>query len=203
VVLAVKPQVVERALAGTQTAFASDKLMVSVCAGVGTEQLESLAGEGVRVIRAMPNTPALVGQGATALARGRLATDRDETFATELFESVGRCWLVAEAQLDAVTGLSGSGPGFVMLFLEALADGGVRAGLPRAVASQSAIQPVLGSAALAASSESHPAQLNARVTSPAGTTIEGIAALERGGFRHAVIDAVCSAAARSAALGKR
>jgi pyrroline-5-carboxylate reductase len=118
-----------------------------------------------------------------------------------MFERVGKCWQVNENQLDAVTGLSGSGPAYVFLFIEALADGGVRAGLPRDVAMQLAIQTVLGSAQLAMQSGSHPGALKDSVASPAGTTIEGVFALERAGFRHGVMDAVCTAAARSVALG--
>jgi len=201
VVLAVKPQVVDRALSGCADALAG-KLLISVCAGIPIARLESLTGTGTRIVRAMPNTPALVGQGATAVAGAPAVTAEDLAFTQDLFEAVGRCWVVGEEQLDAVTGLSGSGPAYVMLFIEALADGGVRAGLPRQVAQQLAIQTVLGSASLAARPGAHPAQLKDMVTSPAGTTIEGVSVLERGGFRSATMDAVVAATERSRLLGK-
>lgn len=200
VVLAVKPQVVEAALAPCRDAFSAEQLVISVCAGVTIEQLAALCGP-ARVLRAMPNTPALVGAGATAVARGPSVTPTDEQFAGDLFQLVGKCWWVSESQLDAVTGLSGSGPAYVMLFIEALADGGVRSGLPRDVALELALQTVLGSARLLEGSSTHPAELRDRVTSPAGTTSAGLFALERAAFRHAVIDAVCSATERSRELG--
>lgn len=199
-VLAVKPQVVEAALAPCRGAFSAEQLVISVCAGVTIEQLSGIVGA-ARVLRVMPNTPALVGAGATAVARGPSVTADDERFASELFQLVGKCWWVSEAQLDAVTGLSGSGPAYVMLFIEALADGGVRSGLPRDVALELATQTVIGSARLLEGSATHPAELRDRVTSPAGTTSAGLFALERAAFRHAVIDAVCSATERSRELG--
>ncbi len=203
VVLAVKPQVAQSALLPARSKFGPDKLLVSICAGVTIDSVAQWCGSGVRILRAMPNTPALAGRGATALARGATASDDDVRFVTSMFERVGKCWQVSENQLDAVTGLSGSGPAYVFLFIEALADGGVRSGLPREVSMQLAIQTVLGAAQLAAQSGTHPGALKDSVTSPAGTTIEGVFALERAGFRHGVMDAVCSATARSAALGAR
>ncbi len=202
VVVAVKPQVLDAALSPCKAAWSADKLLVSVAAGVTIERLTALTAPEVRVLRAMPNTPALVRQGATGLAAGASASSEDVAFGRALFELVGGCWSVAESQLDAVTGLSGSGPAYVMLFIEALADGGVRAGLPRDVAQRLAMQTVLGAAALANAGEAHTAELKDRVTSPAGTTIEGVFALERGGFRHAVIDAVCEASKRATELGR-
>jgi pyrroline-5-carboxylate reductase len=203
VVLAVKPQIVETALLPCRPKFSSAKLLVSVCAGVPVERLSQLCGAGTRVVRAMPNTPALVRQGASALTGGGTVSDSDARFVTELFGAVGKCWWVDESQMDAVTGLSGSGPAYVMLFIESLADGGVRAGLPRQVATELAVQTVLGSATLAAQESTHTAALKDRVTSPAGTTIEGVYALERGGFRGVVINAVCEASARSRQLGAK
>lgn len=200
IVLAVKPQAVQGALGPIAGLFTADKLLISVAAGVTIQRLARLCGADVRIVRAMPNTPALVGCGATAISAGTTALPADVEFARALFASVGKAWAVAEEQLDAVTGLSGSGPAYVMLFAESLADGGVRAGLPRTVAFELAVQTLLGSATLLASGE-HPAVLKDRVASPAGTTIEGLYALERGGFRHAVMDAVCEATARSRALG--
>lgn len=203
VVLAVKPQNVAQALQAAAGKFGTDKLLVSLCAGIGIAELQQLCGAGAKVVRAMPNTPALVGAGATALAASPEVSPSELAFALELFGSVGRCWTVTEAQLDAVTGLSGSGPAYVMLFIEALADGGVRSGLSREIAQQLALQTVLGSARLLLETNEHPAVLRDRVTSPAGTTAEGLAALERGGVRHSVIDAVCSASQRSRQLGTR
>jgi pyrroline-5-carboxylate reductase len=202
VVLAVKPQSVARALLGCREKFTGDKLLISICAGVSIADLMQRAGDEARVVRAMPNTPALVSQGATGLAPGPHATERDRSVALQLFTLVGKCWEVTEAQLDAVTGLSGSGPAYVLLFAEALADGGVRQGLPREISRQLALQTVLGTATLAqASGDVHMAELRDRVTSPAGTTIEGLMALESAGVRAAVIDAVSAATERSRELG--
>src|SRR5690606_36923570 len=154
------------------------------------------------VVRAMPNTPALVRAGATAYAANAAATPADRAVAQALFESVGFAWEAPdEALLDAVTGLSGSGPAYVFVFLEALADAGVRAGLPRDAAHRLACQTVLGAARLALETGLHPGQLKDRVTSPGGTTIAGLARLEAGGLRAAVLDAVEAATRRSRELG--
>ena len=201
IILAVKPQVVQAALQGGESAFTSDKLLISLCAGVTTDKLEALLGGQARVVRAMPNPPALVGEGATAVAGGAHATQADVQYAIQTFTSVGTCVSVPESQMDAVTGLSGSGPAFVMLIIEAMADGGVRAGLPRAVSLQLATQTVLGAAKLVRESGEHPGVLKDRVTSPAGTTIEGISVLERGALRGTIVEAVSAAARRSKELG--
>src|SRR5690606_30816201 len=201
VVLAVKPQVVNAALSGCAAYFGTTKLLISLCAGTTTAAIEQLLGTTARVVRAMPNTPALVGEGATAVAPGSSATDADMTYAQHLFASAGTCVRVPEAYMDAVTGLSGSGPAFVMLVIEAMADGGVRAGLPRNIALQLATQTVLGAAKLVRETGEHPGVLKDRVTSPAGTTIEGVSVLERGGLRGVVADAVVAAARRATELG--
>jgi len=176
--------------------------VISVAAGATIARIATPLAAGVRIIRAMPNTPAMVLRGATALAGGPHATEDDMASAEAIFCAVGRCVRVPESAMDAVTGLSGSGPAYVMLFLEALADGGVRAGLPRDVALQLAAQTLLGSAALQLETGLHPGVLKDQVTSPGGTTIAGVAALEAGGLRAAVIDAVHAATARAAALGE-
>jgi pyrroline-5-carboxylate reductase len=201
-VVAVKPQVIEAALAPLAERVASDALVVSVVAGVPTARVEGLLGGSVRVVRAMPNTPALVAAGATAIAAGSHAETDDLVLAEALFGAVGRCVRVAEPALDAVTGLSGSGPAYVMLMVEALADGGVRAGLGRDVAQLLAAQTVYGAAKLLLDSGEHPAVLRDRVTSPGGTTSAGLAALEAAGVRGAVIAAIESATARSRELGR-
>jgi pyrroline-5-carboxylate reductase len=202
-VIAVKPQVVGAILEPLASVLSHEHLLISIVAGVSIATFEAALPGDVRVIRTMPNTPALVGAGATALAAGRHATAADMALARRLFDAVGASTVVAEPLLDAVTGLSGSGPGFVMLFVEALSDGGVKAGLPRDTAQFLASQTVLGAAKLLLESGEHPAVLKDRVTSPGGTTIAGLATLERGAFRSAVLDAVAAAAARSAELGKR
>lgn len=203
IVLAVKPQVAPSVLTTLSPALSADKLLISVCAGVSLAALETNGGTAARYIRAMPNTPALVGEGATAIALGARVTATDTAFAEGLFNAVGSCTTVGESYLDAVTGLSGSGPAFVMLVIEGLADGGVRAGLPRALALQLATQTVLGAAKLVRETNEHPGVLKDQVTSPAGTTIEGVATLERGGVRSLFIEAVTAAARRSAELGRR
>ena len=205
VVLAVKPAHVTgvlRELGGAGNPSLARPLWVSVAAGVS---LASLAGElppGSRLVRSMPNTPALVGEGATAFAANPEATDADRAAARMLFEAVGTVWEApSEELLDAVTGLSGSGPAYVFLFLEALGDAGVRMGLPREAAHALATQTVLGAARLALETGRHPADLRDQVASPGGTTIAGLERLEAAGFRAALHDAVEAATRRSRELG--
>jgi pyrroline-5-carboxylate reductase len=205
VVLAVKPSQVTkvlRELGGAGEASLTRPLWVSIAAGVS---LSSLAGDlppGARLVRSMPNTPALVGEGATAFVANPLATEADRTAARVLFEAVGTAWEApSEELLDAVTGLSGSGPAYVFVFLEALGDAGVRMGLPREAAYALATQTVLGAARLAVESGREPADLRDQVTSPGGTTIAGLERLEAAGFRSAIDDAVEAATRRSRELG--
>jgi len=204
VVLAVKPAVVAGAL--ERLAELGDKalaapLWISIAAGVPLARLAAVLPVGARIIRAMPNTPALVGAGATAFVAGPGASPKDRSLAQALFESVGTAWEAPdEGLLDAVTGLSGSGPAYVFVFLEALSDAGVRMGLPRSAATQLAIQTVLGAAQLARESGRHPAALKDQVTSPGGTTIAGLERLEAGGLRSAIHEAVEAATRRSREL---
>jgi pyrroline-5-carboxylate reductase len=202
VVIAVKPGLVADAL-GAASRAGSDPLWISIAAGVTLADLEAALPEGARIVRAMPNTPALVRAGATALCGNTRTTAGDRELARALFESVGICWIApAEDLLDAVTGLSGSGPAYVFVFLEALGDAGVRMGLPRDVAYELAFQTVLGSARLAIEQGRHPAELKDRVTSPGGTTIAGLERLEAGGLRAAVYEAVAAATRRARELGR-
>ena len=205
VVVAVKPGLVGRVLDAVVAELGEGSvrpLWVSIAAGVSIARLEAALPRGARVVRAMPNTPALVREGATAYAANAAATARDRATAQALFESAGLAWEAPdEASLDAVTGLSGSGPAYVFVLLEALADAGVRVGLPRDAAQRLAIQTVLGAALLARETGVHPAALKDRVTSPGGTTIAGLARLEAAGFRAALIDAVEAATRRSKELG--
>lgn len=201
VVIAVKPQAIEAALAPLARRKA-EPLFVSIAAGVPLARLAALLGEGARLVRAMPNTPALALAGATALYAGPEAREKDRALAQAIFEAVGVALYVGtEALLDAVTGLSGSGPAFVLTFLEALSDAGVRAGLGRAEASRLAAQTVYGSAKMALESEKNFAGLREMVTSPGGTTIAGLQALEERGFRGAVMGAVEAAVKRARELG--
>lgn len=206
VVLAVKPALVAAVLdeiAAANPAAAARPLWLSIAAGVPLSRLSAALPAGARVVRAMPNTPALVRSGATALAAGDSCSAEDRALARALCETVGSVWEApSEALLDAVTGLSGSGPAYVFVFLEALSDAGVRVGLPREAASMLAIQTVLGSARLALETGRHPAQLKDQVTSPGGTTIAGLERLEAGGLRAAVYEAVAAATARSRQLGE-
>ncbi len=203
VVLCVKPAHVAEALRECAPAFGPDRLLISIAAGVRISTLQSLLPEGTPVIRAMPNTPATVGKGATALCAGPGAGSAHLELATGLFSSVGMAVTVEEKQMDAVTGLSGSGPAFVFTVIEALADGGVSAGLPREVALTLAAQTCAGAAELALRSDRHPAQLRDQVTSPGGTTIAGIAEMEKGGVRSALISAVQAAARRAKELSEQ
>ena len=198
--LAVKPQVFTAVTQSLQPA-SSSQLMLSILAGMPLARLEA-AFPSQPVIRAMPNTPATVGAGMTAIAPGSHVQTEHLTLATTIFSAVGQVVEVPESLIDAVTGVSGSGPGYVAVIIEALIDGGVSVGLPRAIATQLAIQTVKGTAELLQSTDLHPAVLKDRVTSPGGTTIAGIARLEQAGVRSALIEAVRAAVARSQELGR-
>jgi pyrroline-5-carboxylate reductase len=204
VVLSVKPAIVATVLNDLAGAGELDRpLWISIAAGVTLATLgEGLPGR-ARIVRAMPNTPALVGAGATAYCANGAASDDDRDVANALFESVGTAWQApAEGMLDAVTGLSGSGPAYVFLMLEALADAGVRVGLPRVAAHELACQTVYGATLLAMETGRHPASLKDQVTSPGGTTIAGLEQLEAAGFRSALYRAVAAATARSRELSR-
>jgi pyrroline-5-carboxylate reductase len=177
-------------------------LLVSIAAGVDTETIEEAVTEGVRVIRAMPNTPALVGAGATAIAPGKHASEADLAAARALFDAVGITVQLDESHLDAVTGLSGSGPAYIFLILEALADAGVKVGLSRRNAQRLAAQTVMGSAKLLLETDEHPGRLKDMVTSPGGTAIAGLHTLEEGGLRTTLINAVETATKRARELGR-
>lgn len=206
VVVAVKPALVVpvlSAITAAEPAVAARPLWLSIAAGVPLAGLAGALAPGTRVVRAMPNTPALVRAGVTAFVASPTCSAADRALARALCETVGSVWEApSEALLDAVTGLSGSGPAYVFVFLEALSDAGVRVGLPREAASMLAIQTVLGSARLALETGRHPAQLKDQVTSPGGTTIAGLERLEAAGLRAAVYDAVAAATARSRQLGE-
>jgi len=202
IVLAVKPDQVGGVLADVREDFTRQHLLISIAAGVPLARLESALTAGARLIRVMPNTPALVGASATAFAMGASARPEDGTLAQELFSAVGVAFQVKEALLDAVTGLSGSGPAYVYLFIEGLSDGGVAAGLPRDVATRLAAQTVLGSAKMVLETGMHPGALKDMVTSPGGTTIEGLHELEKGKLRGTVISAVRAASDKAGKLGR-
>lgn len=201
VVLAVKPQSVLGALEPLRALMKPSQTLISIAAGVSLARLEACFEASVPVVRAMPNTPALVGAAATAISAGTHASPENMDKARRIFAAVGLCVEVEEKLLEAVTGVSGSGPAYVCLFIEALADGGVHAGLPRAVALQLAAQTVLGSAQMVLETGEHPGALKDRVASPGGTTIAGLLALEQGAFRGTVMDAVLASANRSRELG--
>ena len=200
-VIAVKPQIVDRILAPLAAGLQASDLVISIAAGVPIEAIEARLPEGARVVRTMPNMPAIALAGATAIAAGAHATAEDVEIARALFQAVGRVVVLDESLLDAVTGLSGSGPAYVMLMIEALADGGVKVGLGRDAALMLAAQTVYGSAKLQLETGEHPGRLKDMVTSPGGTAIAGLHTLESGGLRRTLIDAVESAANRSAELG--
>lgn len=202
VVLAVKPQIMRRVLDEISERLRPDALVISVAAGIPIAAIEARLRGGVRVVRAMPNTPALVDAGATAISRGGHATEEDLAVAKAVFDAVGITVTLDESQLDAVTGLSGSGPAYIFLILEALSDAGVKVGLSRRTAQQLAAQTVLGSAKLLIETNEHPGKLKDMVTSPGGTAIAGLHTLEAGGLRTTLIDAVESATKRSHELGQ-
>jgi pyrroline-5-carboxylate reductase len=202
VVLAVKPQVIDRVLDQMADAFSPGTLLVSIAAGVPIRSLEDRLPEHVHVVRAMPNTAAIALAGATGIAPGARATKADIDDAQALFAAIGRSVVLDESLIDAVTGLSGSGPAYVMLMIEALADGGVKVGLHRDTALLLAAQTVYGSAKLLLETGEHPGRLKDMVTSPGGTAIAGLHTLESGGLRRTLIDAVDTATKRAVELGE-
>ena len=201
-ILAVKPGQVREVLAEISDLITPGHLLISIAAGVTLSRIADALPPGSRLIRVMPNTPALVGAGAVAYALGAAATAADAALAQNLFSSVGMACQVKETLLDAVTGLSGSGPAYGFLAIEALSDGGVAAGLPRDLATKLAAQTLLGAAKMVLETGMHPGALKDMVTSPGGTTIEGIHELEKGGARAAFMNAVRAAAERSRQLSK-
>ncbi len=203
VVLSVKPQAMDKLVVQVAPALDQRKLIISVAAGVPIAALERRLGAGARIIRTMPNTPSLVGAGACALSRGEHASEEDLAVASRIFQAVGITTVVDENLLDAVTGLSGSGPAYIFLVIEALSDAGVKVGLPRYTALKLAAQTVLGSAQLLIETNAHPGQLKDQVTSPGGTAIAGLHTLEAGGLRTTLINAVEAATRRAKELGEQ
>lgn len=202
ILLGVKPTQVQDLVLSLRPALAERPLLISIAASVTTAAIEGVAGEGVPVVRAMPNTPATLGAGMTALVRGRYATPEHMAVAERMFRTVGRAVVVDEKHMDAVTGLSGSGPAFLYIILEALAEAGVNVGLPRDIATELAAQTAYGAARMVLETGAHPALLKDEVTTPAGCTVDGILELEEGGLRVTLIKAVKRATERARALAK-
>lgn len=207
IVLAVKPQQIAQVAIGLREALSNandgDRLIVSIAAGVRLASLAEWLGAETRIVRVMPNTPCLVGQGASAYSLGQNATAADGALVGQLLESLGSVWQVEEKLLDAVTGLAGSGPAFVYVMIEALGDAGVRMGLPRAIATEMATRTVRGAAEMVLATGEHTTVLKDRVASPGGTTVAGLQVLESGGLRATLLEAVEAATRRSVELGKR
>lgn len=202
VVLSVKPQILSRVLDEVADTISVDALVISIAAGVPVSAIQARLASGTRVVRAMPNTPALVDAAATAIAGGEHARESDLADAKKIFDAIGLTVILEESQLDAVTGLSGSGPAYVFLILEALSDAGVKVGLSRRTAQLLAAQTVLGSAKLLLETNEHPGRLKDMVTSPGGTAITGLHTLEAGGVRTTLMNAVEAATRRSRELGQ-
>lgn len=202
IVLATKPYIIPTVLADIGGAVKSDQLLISIAAGTTIDSIQAKLVADIPVVRVMPNTPCLIGEGASAIAPGKFATPEHMNLAAEIFRAVGVVVETTEDKLDAVTGLSGSGPAYVYTFIEALADGGVRMGLPKSVALLLAAQTVSGAAKMVLQTGDHPAILRDRVMTPGGTTIAGMAILEKRAFRSAAMEAVTAATERSAELGK-
>jgi len=201
-VLAVKPQTMAALLAEIRPEVSASQLILSIAAGITLRQLAEGLGPGRRLVRVMPNTPCLIGASASGYSPGEGVPADDLALVDRLLNAVGKAFRLPENQLDAVTGLSGSGPAFVYLMIEALSDGGVRVGLPREVATTLAAQTVLGAARMVLETGTHPGALKDMVASPGGTTIAGLHALERGGVRGALMDAIEAATLRARELGK-
>ncbi len=200
VLLAVKPTQVVQLVREVSASIKPGALVLSIAASVKTGAIEEALGNSPAVIRAMPNTPAMLGAGITALCRGRFVTDEQLALAQKIFLTVGRTVVVDERHMDAVTGLSGSGPAFLYIILESLAEAGVNVGLPREIATQLAAQTAYGAARMVLETGSHPALLKDEVTTPAGCTVDGILELEEGGLRVTLIKAVKRATERAREL---
>jgi len=203
IVLAVKPAKVNAVLREVGSVLDRSKLVISVAAGVSLFQIESRLRAPARLVRAMPNTPALVGEGATAVCFGHTTTAADRKLVGAVFGAVGRAVELEETLMDAVTGLSGSGPAYVFSLIQGLADGGVREGLPRETALELAAQTVLGSARMVLETGTHPHKLRDQVASPGGTTIQGVGVLQETGFEGIVMEAVRAATERSRQLSEQ
>ncbi len=202
IILAIKPNVMGKILEELKNNITSKHIVVSIAAGIPLDFIESFLNEGCRAIRVMPNTPCLVGETAAAYALGKSATLNDGQLVGQILNAVGKSFLLEEKQLDAVTGLSGSGPAFIYTVIEALTDGGVKMGLPRDVSTTLAAQTAFGAAKMVLEAGMHIGELKDFVTSPGGTTIEGLHALEKGGVRDSLITAVEVATKKSKRLGK-
>lgn len=202
VVLAIKPQNIHEVLDEIRETMSADTLVISVLAGITTDALQKGLGQEIAVVRTMPNTPALVDEGATAIAGGRYSSDEHVELSRHIFEAVGKVEIVPEYLMDAVTGLSGSGPAYVYMFIEALTDAGVKQGIPRPISARLAAQTVYGAAKLVQETGKHPAILRDEVTTPGGTAIAAVAELESHGLRTMLINAVATATARSKELSE-
>ncbi|KAL7197561.1 hypothetical protein ACSBR2_020155 [Camellia fascicularis] len=202
IIFSVKPQIVKEVALQLRPLLSEKQLLVSVAAGVKLTDLQEWAGHN-RFIRVIPNTPAAVGEAASVMSLGAAATEEDGELIAKLFGAIGKIWKADEKLFDAITGLSGSGPAYIYLAIDALADGGVAAGLPRELALGLASQTVLGAASMVSKGGKHPGQLKDDVASPGGTTIAGIHELEKGGFRGILMNAVVAAAKRSQEFSKR
>ena len=202
VVLAVKPQIMPIILEEIAPVVNSETLVISIAAGITLQTLQRALGDSRRVVRVMPNTPALVLAGAAGISPGKAATAQDVALVERIFNAVGRAMVVSDEMMDVVTGLSGSGPAFIFALIEGLSDGGVLMGLARPTATLLAAQTVLGAAKMVLETGKHPGELKDMVTSPAGTTIAGMHALESGGLRGLMMEAVRRATERSEALGR-
>ena len=203
VVIAVKPQNIGEVLDDIAGSVKKDQTIISIVASITIAQIEERLGKGIAVVRAMPNTPAFVGEGMTAFCVGRNAGGRDEERVGEIFKPLGRLLKVDERHMDAVTGLSGCGPAYIYMVIESLTDGGIKVGLPRELATQLAAQTVLGAAKMLLETGRHPAALKDEVTTPAGCTIDGLMELEEGKLRVTLIKAVVQATKRAKALAKQ
>lgn len=202
-IVAVKPDVVAPSLDSIRKAVASDAVIVSIAAGVSIAAMEKVLGQSVKIVRVMPNTPAMIGEGMSVLSPNANVDDNSLLEVEQIFSKIGRVLVLPEKLMDAVTGLSGSGPAYVFTFIQALADGGVKLGIPRDKALVLAAQTVMGAARYVLESGEDPMSLRGKVTSPGGTTIEGIHVLERSGFSGIVMDAVEKAAQKSVRLGEK
>lgn len=202
VLVAVKPQVAEQVLCQVNANTWEGKLLASIVAGISTANLAAWTSQKISIARVMPNTPCMVGEGMSAISFNDKATEEEQQIIKEIFDSVGEICLIDENLINAVTGVSGSGPAYVYLIVEALTDGGVKAGLPRPISQQLAVQTLLGAAAMIKKTGKHPGELKDMVTSPGGTTIEALASLEQDGVRAALIKAVEVAVRKAEILGK-